>query len=136
MWNLITVITILSLFYSQFQITLHCDIPNFVAKFGNSLRSSKVHFRIHKPVCKQRCDLSLNSTKPIKCLVITCIQFSSLKRCGACYKARSNLLRITSTRDKCARVRLWKLIRITILLVIYVGQGLCKVWAFIVTCVL
>ena len=23
-------------------------------KFGSSLRSSKVHFRIHKPVCKQR----------------------------------------------------------------------------------
>ena len=41
-------------FYSRFQITFHCNIPNFVAKFGNSLRSSKVHFRIHKAVCKQR----------------------------------------------------------------------------------
>ena len=41
-------------FYSRFQITFHCNIPNFVAKFGNLLRSSKVHFRIHKPVCKQR----------------------------------------------------------------------------------
>ena len=39
---------------SRFQITFHGNIPNFVAKFGNSLRSSKVHFRIHKPVCKQR----------------------------------------------------------------------------------
>ena len=36
-------------FYSRFQITFH-----FVAKFGSSLRSSKVRFRIHKPVCKQR----------------------------------------------------------------------------------
>ena len=41
-------------FYSRFQITFHCNIPNFVAKFGNSLRISKVHFRIHKPVCKQK----------------------------------------------------------------------------------
>ena len=41
-------------FYSRFQVTFHCNIPNFVANFGNSLRSSKVHFRIHKPVCKQR----------------------------------------------------------------------------------
>ena len=40
--------------YSRFQITFHCDIPNFVAKFASSLRSSKVHFRIHEPVCKQR----------------------------------------------------------------------------------
>ena len=40
--------------YSRFQITFHCNIPNFVAKFGSSLRSSKVHFRIHEPVCKQR----------------------------------------------------------------------------------
>ena len=38
--------------YSQFQVTFHCKIPNFVAKFGSSLRSSKVHFRIRKPVCK------------------------------------------------------------------------------------
>ena len=38
--------------YSRFQITFHNNIPSFVAKFGNSLRSSKVHFRIHKPVCK------------------------------------------------------------------------------------
>ena len=38
--------------YSRFQITFHCNIPNFVAKFGSSLRSSKVHFRIRKPVCK------------------------------------------------------------------------------------
>ena len=57
-------------FYSRFQITFHCNIPNFVAKFRNLLRSSKVHFRIHKPVCKQSlCDWSLNSTKPIRCLV-------------------------------------------------------------------
>ena len=40
--------------YSRFQLTFHCNIPNFVAKFGSSLRSSKVHFRIRKPVCKQR----------------------------------------------------------------------------------
>ena len=40
--------------YSRFQITFHCNVPNFVVKFGSSLRSSKVHFRIHKPVCKQR----------------------------------------------------------------------------------
>ena len=45
-------ICILALIYSRFQITFHCNIPNFVAKFGNSLRSSKVHFRIRKPVCK------------------------------------------------------------------------------------
>ena len=38
--------------YSRFQVTFHCKIPNFVAKFGSSLRSSKVHFRIRKPVCK------------------------------------------------------------------------------------
>ena len=40
--------------YSRFQITFHCNVPNFVVKFGSSFRSSKVHFRIHKPVCKQR----------------------------------------------------------------------------------
>ena len=39
-------------YYSRFQVTFHCKIPNFVAKFGSSLRSSKVHFRIRKPVCK------------------------------------------------------------------------------------
>ena len=38
--------------YSQFQLTFHCNIPNFVAKFQNLLRSSKVHFGIRKPVCK------------------------------------------------------------------------------------
>ena len=38
--------------YSRFQVTFRCKIPNFVGKFGNSLRSSKVHFRIRKPVCK------------------------------------------------------------------------------------
>ena len=27
--------------YSRFQVTFHCKILNFVAKFGNSLRSSK-----------------------------------------------------------------------------------------------
>ena len=43
-----------SALYSRFQITFHCNIPNFVAKLGSSLWSSKVHFRIHKPVCKQR----------------------------------------------------------------------------------
>ena len=42
------------MFYSRFQLTFHCNIPKFVAKFGSSLRSSKVHFRIRKPVCKQR----------------------------------------------------------------------------------
>ena len=41
-----------NLVYSRFQGTFHCKITNFVAKFGNSLRSSKVHFRIRKPVCK------------------------------------------------------------------------------------
>ena len=34
-----------------------CDIPNFVAKFGSSSRSFKVHFRMRKPVCKQRPEL-------------------------------------------------------------------------------
>ena len=34
-------------FYSVFQITFHCMIPNFVAKFENLLRSSQVHFRFH-----------------------------------------------------------------------------------------
>ena len=38
--------------YSRFQVTFHCNIPNFVTKFGSSFRSSKVHFRIRKPVCK------------------------------------------------------------------------------------
>ena len=38
--------------YRRFQLTFQCNIPNFVAKFGSSLRSSKVRFRIHKPVCK------------------------------------------------------------------------------------
>ena len=38
--------------YRRFQLTFHCYIPNFVAKFGSSLRSSKVRFRIHKPVCE------------------------------------------------------------------------------------
>ena len=37
-------------YYSRFKITFHCNMPNFVAKFENSLRSSKFHFRIHKPV--------------------------------------------------------------------------------------
>ena len=32
--------------YSRFQITFHCNVPNFVVNFGSSLRSSKVHFRI------------------------------------------------------------------------------------------
>ena len=31
-----------SIHYSRFQITSHCSILNFVAKFGSSLRSSKV----------------------------------------------------------------------------------------------
>ena len=34
--------------YSRFQVTFHCKISNFDAKFGNLLRSSKVHFRIRK----------------------------------------------------------------------------------------
>ena len=40
--------------YRWFQVTFHGNIPNFVAKFVCSLQSSKVHFRICKPVCKQR----------------------------------------------------------------------------------
>ena len=31
-----------SIHYSRFQITCHCNFLNFVAKFGSSLRSSKV----------------------------------------------------------------------------------------------
>ena len=42
-----------SLCYRRFQLTFHCNIPNFVAKSACSLRSSNVRFRIHKPVCKQ-----------------------------------------------------------------------------------
>ena len=38
--------------YSRFQPTFHSKILKFVAKFGNSLPSSKVHFRIRKPVCE------------------------------------------------------------------------------------
>ena len=33
------------------------NIPNFVPKFASSLRTSKVHIEIHKPVCKQRIEL-------------------------------------------------------------------------------
>ena len=51
-----------SLVYSRFQVTFHCNIPNFVAKFGNSWRSSKVHFRIRKPVCKLSIWLALLSS--------------------------------------------------------------------------
>ena len=42
----------LDCYYSRFQLTFHCDIPIFVAKFGSSLWISNVHFRICKPVCK------------------------------------------------------------------------------------
>ena len=38
--------------YSRFQVTFQCNIPNFVGKFGSSLPNSKVHFKIHKSVCK------------------------------------------------------------------------------------
>ena len=34
-------------------VLFQCNIPNFLVKFGSSLRSSKVHFRIRKPVCKE-----------------------------------------------------------------------------------
>lgn len=45
---------ILNWYYCRFQITLHLNILHFVTKFRYSLRSSKVHFRIRKPVCKLR----------------------------------------------------------------------------------
>ena len=38
--------------YSRFQVTFHCKIPNFVAKFGNSLRSSKFISEFTSRVCK------------------------------------------------------------------------------------
>ena len=38
--------------YRPFQVTFYYNIPNFVATFVCSLQSSKVHFRICKPVCK------------------------------------------------------------------------------------
>ena len=44
--------TVQNVIICQFQVTFYCNIPNFVAKFGNSLRSSKVHFRIRKPAPK------------------------------------------------------------------------------------
>ena len=41
-------------FYSRFHETLTTNVPNFVAKFASSLRSSKVsHNEIHKPVRKR-----------------------------------------------------------------------------------
>ena len=40
-------------FYCLFQPTFQCNIPKFVVKFASSLRSSKVHFRIRKHVCKE-----------------------------------------------------------------------------------
>ena len=36
------------LVYSRFQMTFHCNIPNFVAKFRSSLRSSKVRCEVQK----------------------------------------------------------------------------------------
>jgi hypothetical protein len=39
--------------YSRFHETLITNVPNFVAKFASSLRSSEVHIGIHKPICKQ-----------------------------------------------------------------------------------
>ena len=46
------------------QLASHCNIPNFVAKFGSSSRSSKVQFRIRKLVCEQRlCDCPLPDLK-------------------------------------------------------------------------
>ena len=47
------------------------SIPNFVAKFGNSLRSSKLKFisEFTSRFVNKGCDWSLNSTKPIRCLV-------------------------------------------------------------------
>ena len=38
--------------YCRFQLTFHWNVPNFIPNFGSSLRSSKVHNEIHKPVCK------------------------------------------------------------------------------------
>ena len=40
-------------FYSRFHETLTTNVPNFVAKFASSLRSSEAHIGIHKPICKQ-----------------------------------------------------------------------------------
>ena len=40
-------------FYSRFHKTLTTNVPNFVAKFASSLRSSEAHIGIHKPICKQ-----------------------------------------------------------------------------------
>ena len=40
-------------FYSRFHETLTTNVPNFVAKFAISLRSSEAHIGIHKPICKQ-----------------------------------------------------------------------------------
>ena len=60
-----------SVCYSRFQITFHCNVPNFVVKFGSSLRSSKVSFRSEftSQFVNKGCDWLLNSMKPIKCLV-------------------------------------------------------------------
>ena len=40
--------------YCWFQLTFHCNIPNFVVKFASLLQSSKVHFGVCQPVCNQR----------------------------------------------------------------------------------
>jgi hypothetical protein len=40
-------------FYNRFHETLTTNVPNFVAKFASSLRSSEAHIGIHKPICKQ-----------------------------------------------------------------------------------
>jgi hypothetical protein len=40
-------------FYSGFHETLTTNVPNFVAKFASSLRSSEALIGIDKPICKQ-----------------------------------------------------------------------------------
>ena len=39
--------------WGRFHETLTTNVPNFVAKFASSLRSSEAHIGIHKPICKQ-----------------------------------------------------------------------------------
>ena len=56
-------------YYSRFQMPFHCNIPNFAAKFGNSLRSSKFISVFTSRFVNKGCNWSLNSTKPIKYLV-------------------------------------------------------------------
>jgi hypothetical protein len=66
--------------YSQFQLTFHRKIPNFVPNFANSLPSSKVHNEIHKQVCKQSLWLAINSFSTYRFRITLRHNFSNINK--------------------------------------------------------